>query len=303
MNAIPGDMGRMAPVIRVRPPAPALSDEYYTAYREWFGSSPRDISDADARRVIDTAHNELRRLQEEQSAGRVDAPGAATGRMQILDIVEDLLHRESVSGPLKLEARHFLVDIFPEVLPDSAYRYTQDWFSHNAETWLAQFGSLAGRPGLRFLEIGSFEGRSACWTAEHLLTGEGCVLVCVDPFSGYPDQERNFDHNVNASPDTARKVLKLRGRSCEVLHFLPAEGFDFIYVDGSHAALDVIEDAAGAWKLLKPRGILVFDDYGNTALPVVSGLAVKPAIDSFLAIMDGHYDLLFKDWQVAIRKH
>jgi hypothetical protein len=38
-------------------------------------------------------------------------------------------------------------------------------------------------------------------------------------------------------------------------------------------------------------------------LPVLSGLAVKPAIDAFLGITDGQYDLLFKDWQVAIRKH
>ena len=53
----------------------------------------------------------------------------------------------------------------------------------------------------------------------------------------------------------------------------------------------------------KQDGILVFDDYGNTTLPVVSGLAVKPAIDAFLAIMDGQYDMLFKGWQVAIRKH
>ena len=108
---------------------------------------------------------------------------------------------------------------------------------------------------------------------------------------------------MNASPNVAHKILKLRGRSCEVLHLLPAEGFDFIYVDGSHAALDVIRDAAGAWKLLKAGGILVFDDYGNTTLPVLSGLAVKPAIDAFLGITDGQYDLLFKDWQVAIRKH
>ena len=301
---IPGDMRQVAQIAQIRQRTLTLSDEYYATYREWFGGGPRDISDADARRVLDTVRDELRRLQAEQSAGRIDAPSAATGRLQLLDVVEDVSHRETVSDPLKQEARHFMIDIFPEILPsDSGYRYTQDWFSYHEAMWLTHFGSLAGRPGLRFLEIGSFEGRSACWIAEHLLTGEGSTLICVDPFNGYPDQERNFDHNVNASPHTAHKILKLRGLSCEVLHFLPAEGFDFIYVDGSHAALDVIQDAAGAWKLLKPHGILVFDDYGNTALPVLSGLAVKPAIDAFLAIMDGRYDLFFKDWQVAIRKH
>jgi SAM-dependent methyltransferase len=301
MNSIPDETKRPA---HISQRATTLSDEYYATYREWFEHAPRDVSDAEARRALDTARDELRRLQAAQSAGRVDAPGAATGRLQILDIVEDALRHDTVSRALKKEIRHFMIDVFPEILPpDNRYRYTQDWFSDNEATWLTHFGSLAGRPGLRFLEIGSFEGRSACWIAEHLLTGEGSLLVCVDPFNGYPDQERNFDHNVGASPHSAYKVFKLRGRSCEVLHFLPANEFDFIYIDGSHAALDVVQDAAGAWKLLKPHGILVFDDYGNTALPVLSGLAVKPAVDTFLGLVDGQYDLLFKDWQVAMRKH
>jgi SAM-dependent methyltransferase len=304
MSMIPGDTDQAARMVQIHQRTLPLSDEYYAAYRELFGGGPRDISDVAARHVLDTVRGELRRLQEGQSAGRVDAPGAATGRLQLIDMVEEVLRRETVSDPLKQEIRHLIIDIFPEVLPsDSGYRYTQDWFSFHEATWLAHFGSLAGRPGLRFLEIGSFEGRSACWIAEHLAAGEGSILVCIDPLNGYADQERNFDRNVSASPNIAHKILKLRGRSCEVLHFLPAEGFDFIYVDGSHAALDVIQDAAGAWKLLKPRGILVFDDYGNATLPVLSGLAVKSAIDAFLAIMDGQYDLLFKDWQVAIRKH
>ena len=185
MNTIPGDTQQAA---QISQRTLALSDEYYAIYREWFGRDPRDMSDADARRALDTARGELRRLQAGQSAGCIDAPSSATGRLQILDIVENVLHGETVSEPLKREARHFMIDVFPEVLPsDSGYRYTQDWFSYHAAMWLTHFGSLAGRRGLRFLEIGSFEGRSACWIAGNLLTGEGSILVCIDPFSGYPD--------------------------------------------------------------------------------------------------------------------
>jgi SAM-dependent methyltransferase len=301
---VPGDAQQITQPAQIQQRTRTLSDEYYVTYREWFGRGWQDIQEADARRLLDTVRGELRRLEAEQSAGRIDASSVATGRLQLLDIAEGLLRGETISSPLKQEIRHFLIDVFPDILPSGdEYRYTQDWFSYHEAMWLAHFGSLAGRAGLRFLEIGSFEGRSACWIAEHLLTGDGSILVCVDPLSGYPDQERNFDHNVNASATAAQKVLKLRGRSCDVLHFLPAEGFDFIYVDGSHAALDVIQDAAEAWKLLKPGGIMVFDDYGNTTLPVLSGLTVKHAIDAFLAMMDGQYDVTFKDWQVAILKH
>ena len=37
--------------------------------------------------------------------------------------------------------------------------------------------------------------------------------------------------------------------------------FDLIYIDASHYAPDVLSDAVLAFKLLKPGGILIFDDY------------------------------------------
>lgn len=42
---------------------------------------------------------------------------------------------------------------------------------------------------------------------------------------------------------------------------LPVNAFDFYYVDGSHVAPDVMADAVLGWRLLKPGGIMVFDDY------------------------------------------
>lgn len=32
-----------------------------------------------------------------------------------------------------------------------------------------------------------------------------------------------------------------------------------VYIDGSHAAKDVIADAVLAWALLRPGGVLIFD--------------------------------------------
>ena len=46
---------------------------------------------------------------------------------------------------------------------------------------------------------------------------------------------------------------------------LIAEGkanyFDFIYIDGSHRATDVLCDALLSFRLLKNNGVIVFDDY------------------------------------------
>ncbi len=38
--------------------------------------------------------------------------------------------------------------------------------------------------------------------------------------------------------------------------------FDFIYIDASHEPEDVLDDAIGSFKKLKPNGIIIFDDYG-----------------------------------------
>lgn len=40
-----------------------------------------------------------------------------------------------------------------------------------------------------------------------------------------------------------------------------AEKFDIIYIDGNHTTPFVLTDALMSWYLLKPNGIMIFDDY------------------------------------------
>ncbi len=37
--------------------------------------------------------------------------------------------------------------------------------------------------------------------------------------------------------------------------------FDFIYVDASHKAIDVLHDGVMSFQILKPGGSIIFDDY------------------------------------------
>jgi predicted O-methyltransferase YrrM len=63
--------------------------------------------------------------------------------------------------------------------------------------------------------------------------------------------------------------------------------FDFIYIDGSHQAPDVLVDAILSFKLLRVGGLIVFDDYLWSEKGVADRDPLqcpKPAIDSFLNI-------------------
>jgi predicted O-methyltransferase YrrM len=65
----------------------------------------------------------------------------------------------------------------------------------------------------------------------------------------------------------------------------PRPQFDFIYVDGSHQAADVLLDASMAFRLLRLGGIMVLDDYlwHETQAGNRDPLTVpKMAIDAFI---------------------
>jgi len=51
------------------------------------------------------------------------------------------------------------------------------------------------------------------------------------------------------------------GRSDAMLRDLPHDHFDYISIDGSHEAADVLSDAVLSWPLLKTGGLICFDDY------------------------------------------
>jgi len=179
------------------------------------------------------------------------------------------------------------------------YSFTADWMSGAVEHWRQDLAKFAGRPAVRMLEIGSFEGRSAIWFLENILTHPASRLVCVDPFFDRR-QEMRFDHNMNLCSAQVR-LEKRSGRSEAVLPQLEPASFDLIYVDGSHDAPFVLLDAMLSWELLKPGGVLFFDDYewGPERPPE---RRPKLAIDLFLKSHAGRYDLLRRGYQIVVEK-
>ena len=179
------------------------------------------------------------------------------------------------------------------------YNFTADWFGGNIPNWQKFLSHLAGRPDVVFLEVGCYEGRAVVWLLGNILTHEGARIDCVDVFFDEA-YERRFDHNIRTALGQ-QKVRKIKGPSQEVLRGLPLNHYDAIYVDGSHTAPDVLEDAVLAFRLLKRGGTLIFDDYewGAHQGPL---LEPKMAINAFLGIYQGRYEMLHMGYQVIIKK-
>lgn len=194
-------------------------------------------------------------------------------------------------------------------LPHPKYRFTFDWVAPHAAAWEKDLAHLRGKPAVRGLEIGCFEGQSACWFLDNILTDPSSRLTCVDPFAIPMDSvllryfERYFDHNIAASGGGER-VTKLIGSSQVVLRTLQPAQFDFVYVDGSHRVGDVLQDAALAWPLLRAGGTAIFDDYDlvDDVAPGLLARAPGRALDAFVGILGDSVTVLRKDWQLVLRK-
>lgn len=190
-----------------------------------------------------------------------------------------------------------------------------DWFSQHIPVWRAILAPFIGKPRLRFLEIGSFEGRSAVWTLRNILTDLSSTLTCIDTFQSgddYPAQGLEATFRANLMPWVEQvqffcgpSGFVLRGR--DVPPFNDSIGprpFHFIYIDGSHVAEDVLEDAVLTWRMLAPGGIMAFDDYrwGETN-PPDRRYCPRAGIDAFLATRRPcSFRMLHKDVQVFIQK-
>lgn len=189
------------------------------------------------------------------------------------------------------------------------YTFTKDWASDRETFWRALTAEFVGKPRVRFLEVGSYEGRSACWWLDNVLTGEGSTLTCVDPWEGYadlPDENwadvyKRFRDNTYAHWK-ARRLGFMQGRLRDANPDYVWGPFEFIYIDGSHLALDVLDDAVRAWDLLKVGGILLFDDYDWRPATGDENDCPKLAIDAFLACAGDRAHVLNRHVQVAVRK-
>jgi len=196
----------------------------------------------------------------------------------------------------------------PTVLDNLLSRYVGlkkwGWYLSQVKEWMAHVYNPAP---VHVLEIGGFDGVSANLMLDFVFPHPKSRLTAIDPFLLDPttpevgeNTRAHFLENALRGEHQDRIEL-VECLSFEALSGMEPDQFDFIYVDGSHLARHVLEDAVLAFPLLKVGGILGFDDYlwgqgrQQSARPM-------PAIDAFEAVYGDKLQMLFSNWQRFYRK-
>lgn len=217
----------------------------------------------------------------------------------------DPTFQEAVTECLKLQYQVQLVQ--------RNYQFTQDWFSNNLPVWQSYLQPFIGTPGLKVLEIGSWEGRSTCWLIDNILTHASARITCIDTFAGGVENqvafqagyletiEQRFDFNI-ACTGHPEKVRKIVGRSQEILRTLLLDSYHLVYIDGSHIAADVLEDTLLTWGLVKIGGVIIFDDYGFQFPSNIQENPPRVAIEAFLTMFAKKLKLIHQGYQVIVEK-
>jgi hypothetical protein len=132
---------------------------------------------------------------------------------------------------------------------------------------------FAGKP-IAYLEIGVFEGATTKWMLQNVLTHSESRLDVVDPWAGYEAEPKRdgtprayTQEQMDACYESVRTMLQGRP-SWAWAHRISSHKFwrmcrseyDLIFVDGMHTYENVLNDALGAYGVLKCCGWIVFDD-------------------------------------------
>jgi predicted O-methyltransferase YrrM len=177
--------------------------------------------------------------------------------------------------------------------------------------WDKYLSKFVGKK-INCLDIGSFEGDSTCWMLKNLCTNPYSRVYSVDTWEGgsgytentvFSEVEKKFDKNVEKTGKTNQNI-KLKMLSSQALIKLRSEGnifFDFIFIDASHEAKDVLSDAILSWDMLVENGIMIFDDYKWEKLNK-QYFHPKVAVDSFIYIFKPQLKTLYVGWQYIIEK-
>ena len=186
-------------------------------------------------------------------------------------------------------------------------KFSTEWFTSAISNFEECMKSIKGKHQ-KFLEIGVFEGRATCWLLKHGLDDDGTIF-CIDHYVGVEgfindELKSTFENNVLVTKKPTQRVNLYSTKSYDGLAEIIYEkygDFNFIYIDGAHDARSTLTDICMAWDILDNGGVMLIDDY-EWQHAETEQEKPKLAVDCFLEVYKGKYELLFKNYQVGVRK-
>lgn len=184
------------------------------------------------------------------------------------------------------------------------YKYSQNWFlDSEIRIYLEIFLDKSNEN--KMLEIGCFEGLSTVFFADNFLENPKSSLTCVDPFLTinnndhkdflHNNEEMNFDFNISACKNPDK--ITIHKTTSDIFFENNNQTYNFIYIDGCHEPDFIKRDMENSFNILEKNGIMWMDDYEGG-----HDNQIKNTMNTFLDNYNGQYELLYKGYQLAIKK-
>ena len=231
------------------------------------------------------------------------------------DVFENMFNQDTLSNPYKLTINNDFLNYA------DMYNWTNDLPTNtNAKiTFVKILSSFITYESCEILEIGTFAGTSVIGMLQYLPNAKATT---IDLWISYVEKEcateintsslekifemnieKVFNENIGKS-GFSNRVTVIKGDSAFVLIDLIKQNkrYDFIYVDGSHKAIDCFTDCFLSWQLLNINGIMGIDDYLYKISFTNEFENVQKGVDHFLQKIKGQYILLVNEYRRFIQK-
>lgn len=162
----------------------------------------------------------------------------------------------------------------------------------------------------QIVEIGVYEGASSCFWSDFYMNHPESRLISIDPFTGSeehhadPENHRELSEieltargNIAKSANAA-KIEVIKGCSWDVFPELNRRNngerwIDLLYIDGAHDSTSVARDVTLYVPMVKPGGMIIFDDYGHPD--------VQRGVDMALNAFASMQFAIYTGWQLVAK--
>lgn len=185
-------------------------------------------------------------------------------------------------------SRVLVMQVDPVAHPITSYRDIHGWFhTMDARLFHALLSDQAESPAGDLVEIGVFKGKSAVVIGDHLRPGERFVVIDIFGDVSLLDDDAAGRANASEQRRTYRNLSReefertylalhpqlpvvVQAASGRIVDHVEPGAARFIHIDASHLYAGVAEDCRSAKRLLRPGGVVAFDDWRNHKFPGVA---------------------------------